>query len=251
MVNAAAVVGRRLSPLRPMVVRLQQRRQRRAFIRKATFAAAYAGATLELQVDHGVSISPRVNLTFRPGSTNVLHIGEGTTLADDVQILFKGGALLLGKRCDVRHNVVFNMAGRLEVGGDAILSWGTVFHCSNTITIGRMVGIAERVTVVDSSHYFTEKEAFFYHNNRPGEISVGDNTWLCPNSVLTRTAHVGDHCIVGSNSVVVGVVPSGHLASGVPAVLSPLSLPWEQPDGAPKAGRKQPGARRTGQRATT
>jgi acetyltransferase-like isoleucine patch superfamily enzyme len=101
-----------------------------------------------------------------------------------------------------------------------------VIHCSNSVTIAPLAGLAEQVTIADSSHYFTTPDQHFWHNVRVGSVSVGYNTWICPKVTLARGAAVGAHCIIGSNSVVVGVVPDGSLASGVPAEIRPLSLPW-------------------------
>jgi acetyltransferase-like isoleucine patch superfamily enzyme len=57
-------------------------------------------------------------------------------------------------------------------------------------------------------------------------VRVGYNTWICPKVTLAKGADVGAHCIVASNSVVVSKVPDGSLASGVPAEVRPLPLPW-------------------------
>ena len=122
-----------------------------------------------------------------------------------------------------------NLAGHLRLDGDNPVSWGTVVHCSNDIHLEEMAGIAEQVTIADSSHYFTTPDEHFWHNVTKGSVHVGRNTWICPKVTLTRNADVGSHCIVGAGSVVVGAVPDGHLASGVPAVASPLPLPWATP----------------------
>ena len=242
MVNVAGAVGYRLSPLRPRFERLARRRSRRSFIRRVRFAAAWSRATVDLQVGHDVLISRKVRVTFKSGSINVLHVAEGTTMSPGVQIQLKGGEVRLGPRVDLRHNVVLNISGRLELVGDNPVSWGSVIHCSNAVTLQAMAGVAERVTIADSSHFFTEPDQWFYHNVKLGKVDVGTNTWLCPNSVLTRFAQVGDHCIVAAGSVVIGTVPSGHLASGVPATATKLDLPWETPSPAPRRKGARQGA---------
>jgi acetyltransferase-like isoleucine patch superfamily enzyme len=119
--------------------------------------------------------------------------------------------------------------GSFELAGDNILSWGNVIHCASSIRLGRMASTNEFVTIVDSSHYFTTPDEFFYHNTKTGPIEVGVNTWICSKATLARNAKIGDHCIIAGNSIVSGEVPSGHLASGVPAqVVRQLELPWKQ-----------------------
>ena len=68
------------------------------------------------------------------------------------------------------------------------LSWNSVIHCSNRVTIEEMAGLAEQVTVADSSHYFTTPDDHFWHNVRLGEVSIGRNTWICPKVTLARGA---------------------------------------------------------------
>jgi acetyltransferase-like isoleucine patch superfamily enzyme len=95
-----------------------------------------------------------------------------------------------------------------------------------------MAGAAENVTIADSTHFFTEPEAHWYHNVRTAPIHVGTNTWLCPKVSVVSGVDIGSHCIVGSNSVVTRSVPSGSLVSGVPAaVVRSLDLPWRRNDG--------------------
>ena len=64
-------------------------------------------------------------------------------------------------------------------------------------------------------------------------IEVGFNTWICPKATIAPGVTVGDHCIIAGNSVVTSDVPSGHLASGIPAeVVRQVPLPWRE--GAPE-----------------
>jgi acetyltransferase-like isoleucine patch superfamily enzyme len=189
-------------------------------------AAAAQRASVDLDIADDVQIGHGVRVVFQERSQNSLRIGRGCRLDDNVLIQLKGGSIVLGERVELRRDVVLNVAGRLEIQGDNPVSWNCVIHCSNEVTLARMVGLAEQVTIADSSHYFTAPDEHFWHNVRLGRVSVGYNTWICPKVTLARGADVGAHCIVGSNSVVVGTVPDGSLASGIPAVVRPLALPW-------------------------
>jgi acetyltransferase-like isoleucine patch superfamily enzyme len=200
--------------------------RRAAFVARIRAAAAWNHASVDVDIADDIVLGHRVRVTFQPWSENRLRIGPGCRLEDGVLIQLKGGTVVLGERVELRRDVVLNVAGRLEMQGDNPVSWNTVIHCSNEVTLGRMAGLAEQVTIADSSHYFTTPDEHFWHNVRVGSVSVGYNTWICPKVTLARGAAVGAHCIVGSNSVVVGAVPDGSLASGVPAEVRTLSLPW-------------------------
>ena len=68
------------------------------------------------------------------------------------------------------------------------------------------------------------------HNIQLGPVEIGNNSLIAAKATVARNSKVGDFCIVAGNSVVTGEVPSGHLASGVPAkVVKELDLPWNPP----------------------
>lgn len=200
--------------------------RRGRFVAQVKALAWQMGATVEVDLAPDVTIGRHVAVSIDPGSSSVLRLGPGSSLGDRVTVMLKGGRLLGGERVEIRKDVVLNLTGTLLIEGDTPISWGSVLHCSNEIHLAEKVGIAEQVTIADSSHYFTTPDEHFWHNTRVGSVHVGTNTWLCPKATLTKGAHVGRNCIVASGSVVTGVVPDGHLASGVPAVATPLRLPW-------------------------
>src|SRR4051794_27767819 len=201
--------------------------RRTSLVARTRTAAIWSGATVDLHVAPDVSIGRGVRVTFEPWTHNVLHISAGTFIGDNVLIQLKGGSVLLGPGVHLRRDAILNVAGRLLCEGDNLIGWNSVIHCSNDVRIGRQTTIAEQATIADSSHYFSEPDAHVWHNVRVGSVTIGVNTWVCAKATITRDATVGSHCIVAANSVVVGDVPDGSLASGVPAVVRPLSLPWQ------------------------
>jgi acetyltransferase-like isoleucine patch superfamily enzyme len=202
--------------------------RRRAVLARTRAAATWAHATVRLDVAPDVRIGAGVRVAFKPWSHNVLSIGPGSSLEDRVLIQLKGGTIQFGDHIEVRRDCVLNVAGTLVAEGDNPISWGSVIHCSTDVRLARMVGIAEHVTLADSSHFFTEPDQHFWHNVRTGTIAIGRNTWICPKVTVTRDVEIGAYCIVAAGSVVVADVPDGSLASGVPATHRPLPLPWEE-----------------------
>lgn len=216
----------------PLRQGLSRQQSAAAALRRARFVAQVKtlawqmDAVVELDLAPDVTVGRHLAVTVDPGSRNLLRLGAGSSLGDRVTVMLKGGSLLGGERVEIRKDCVLNLTGTLRIDGDNPISWGTVLHCSNDIHLAEKVGIAEQVTIADSSHFFTTPDEHFWHNTKTGSVHVGANTWLCPKATLTKGAYVGRNCIVASGSVVTGVVPDGHLASGVPAVVSPLRLPW-------------------------
>lgn len=210
----------------PQAHRADQRLRLRAFVARTKAAALLADAYVELDIADDVWVGPGTRVSFLPGTHNLLQVGPGGYIGERVSIQLKGGRIRLGPRVEIRRDCVLNVAGELQVHGDTPISWGCVIHCSNDVVLERMVGLAEQVTLADSSHYFTEPDEHFWHNVRTASIRIGYNTWICPKVTVTRGADIGSHCIVGSNSVVVGKVADGSLATGVPVTCRPLDLPW-------------------------
>lgn len=200
--------------------------RRRAFLARVQLAAAAADATVELDVADDVRIGARVRVVFAPWTANVLSVGAGSLLEDDVRVQLKGGSVRIGARTEVRRGTLMNVAGRLDVADDVILSWGCVLHCSEAVRIAPMVLVGEYSTFADSSHYFTSPDETAWHNVRSGPISIGRGCWFGAKTTVGRGTTIGDHCIIAAGSLVTGSVPDGSLARGVPAQVTPLALPW-------------------------
>jgi acetyltransferase-like isoleucine patch superfamily enzyme len=197
--------------------------RRAAFLARLRKAAWQHGSTLDLDVADDLYVGKRVRLTVAPLTHMTIRIGRGCRLDDDVRLWLKSGELVLGDVVDVRPGVLLSVDGRLVVEGSTPVNTGSVLHCSNDIHVGPRVTFGEYVTVTDSSHYLPEIDANPYHHVRTGRVVIGEGTWLCAKSTIARDAVIGKRCVVGAGSVVVGTVPDDSLASGVPAVVTPLS----------------------------
>ena len=46
---------------------------------------------------------------------------------------------------------------------------------------------------------------------------IGNNVWLADGVVVTPGSNIGEGCIIGANSVVVGHIPPYTMALGIPA----------------------------------
>jgi maltose O-acetyltransferase len=198
-----------------------------AFSARLAVLARWVDATVDLELAPDVALGRRIRLVLWPGSHSIVRVAAGSRIGDGVTLILKGGELDCGLDTDIRAGCVLSVGGLVELAGSNILGYGTTVHCADRISLGAMTSASERVTLTDSSHYFTEPGAFFYHNVRTAPVDIGVNTWLCAGSVVTRGSTVGDHCVISANSVVSGDVPAGHLASGVPAAARRLELPWQ------------------------
>ena len=208
--------------------RFLHRVRRAVLIARTRALAAWYRADVELDLDPSIKLGKDVRIEVFPHARGRLRVGPGVRFDHRVSIRLNGGQVDVGPRCHLRNDVVLNVTGHLELVEGNIFSWGCALHCAESVRFEPLASAAEHVTVADSTHYFTEPDAFFYDNTRTAPVVVGPNTWLCPKATVTSGVTVGSHCIIGSNSVVIEDVPDGHLASGVPARTRPIDLPWRR-----------------------
>ena len=219
--DVAGAVLRRSQPL--------ARRVRRALlVRRIHVLAAAAKATAEVDIALDAVVGRGVRIEVEPGTHSVVRIGAGTLVGDDVVLELRGGTIDIGPWCDLRRGVVLKVSGRLRIGERSTLGAGTTVHCAYEVTLGDRVGIAESGTLVDSSHRHSEPGKPMFHDTVPGAVVIGDDVFVGSKATLTRTCVIGDYCVVGAGSVVIGEVPSKTFFSGVPArQVSTVELPWE------------------------
>ena len=140
-------------------------RLRRARLLAAIRAAAFrVHAEVDVSIAADVWLGTDIRVTVEPGSRNRLAVAPGSRIEDRVLIMLKGGDVDLGPRSELRRGVVLNVAGALVLRSDNPVSWNSVIHCSNRVELAPMAGLAEQVTIADSSHFWTTPEEHFWHN---------------------------------------------------------------------------------------
>lgn len=211
---------------RDSVERVRYRARRTAFIARLRVHAFWQRATVELDVARNVKLGKDVRAKLTARTHNVLRIGPSSMIGDRTLFVLGGGRIELADWVDIRRDAVLNVAGRLTIGGRNLIQPGLSIHCDEAITVGRMAGLGERVSLIDSAHFFTGPDDAFVDNMKTGPIEIGYNAWLGAKATVGRNVRIGDHCVVGANSMVVRDAPAGHLVSGVPADTVRRIVPW-------------------------
>lgn len=204
--------------------------RRHVLLAQIRYTAWRQGATVHADIAPGVRVGHRIAIEVGPRSETSLTIGPGCRLGDDIRFRLRGGSIRLGRDVDVRAHAVLNVGGgNLVLEGPNNISWGVVIHCAESVHLARFAHVAEYSTIVDSTHFYTSPDEWSYHNTRTRPVSLGEDVWVCPKSTIASGVTIGDHTIVGSNTVVTQSVPAGVLVSGVPAeIVKKLDLPWER-----------------------
>jgi acetyltransferase-like isoleucine patch superfamily enzyme len=103
---------------------------------------------------------------------------------------------------------------RTGIGTAPGLSPGCYVQAANGIEIGDYTLVAPNVGIISSNHSVTNLRA---HEPAP-PIVIGTYCWLGMNAVILPGVRLGDHTVVGANSVVRDSFPDGYcVLAGAPA----------------------------------
>jgi acetyltransferase-like isoleucine patch superfamily enzyme len=165
-----------------------------------------------------------VSLEVWASGTNLLEIGDCSTFHGCI-LQLRSGSIRTADHVQIRDFSVVKSYGDLSLGSRAIVSYQSALHCEQRVEIQDLVGMAERVTVVDSDKLLAGEDDFF--NDRPGRVDpvvIGRNTYVGAGVVITRGARIAPNSAIAANAVVTGGdYPRASLLGGVPArVLKPL-----------------------------
>ncbi len=123
-----------------------------------------------------------------------------------------------GEGVIIHHNVLFSKGSNITLGNGVLLNRNTMLDDRGDIEIGPYTMIAAGVTIETHTHPFDNFERpIAYAGRGMSPVSIGANTVVGYNSVVTSGSSIGYRCIVGANSVVTSDVPDYTVVGGVPA----------------------------------
>jgi acetyltransferase-like isoleucine patch superfamily enzyme len=107
----------------------------------------------------------------------------------------------------------------ITLGAGCFINNFTQISCARRVTIGARVMIAERCFIADNNHVYTDPDRSIRVQplDVPGEVHIGDDSWLGVNVCVVGAVRIGRHCVVGANSVVTTDLPDYCVAAGAPA----------------------------------
>lgn len=183
------------------------------------------GGSFRLVIGPRVRLGHGVDFQLRAGTDNVLIIGEGSRVSGGARFKLAGGLIDLGPSCRVRDFVILKVAGELAAGARVVISYGCTIHCDERVEIGDGVGLAERVTILDSEH-LVEGEA-----RSAGEVEITTepvvierNTAIFANAIVLKGTRLGAGCMVAAAAIVRGTHPASTLLIGSPARPFPFDM---------------------------
>lgn len=172
---------------------------------KMLYGAIKANIVLILKNHHirhdGFSYYLGTNAKLCSGENGYLNIGKKLYLSDGCCIGAYGNGLL-------------------SIGNNNFFNTNVNITCLNSIKIGSDNLFGPNIVIVDHNHNYENPTLKI---NKQGfqmkEISIGSDCWLGANVVILPGVVIGDHIIVGANSVVTKSILEPGVYGGVPAKL--------------------------------
>ena len=148
----------------------------------------------------------RISPPFRFWGLNEISLGENVIINPDcwIQTIPSQGE---------------ETSAKLLIGSNAGIGMGASISAAREIVIGEYVLLARNVYISDHTHAFEDVEIPIMRQGINGiaPVSIGARTWLGQNVVVLPGVSIGQHCVIGANSVVNSSVPDFSVAAGVPA----------------------------------
>jgi acetyltransferase-like isoleucine patch superfamily enzyme len=188
-----------------------------------------AGARIGDGVDLGegsLVVAPRIvieeGVRLGPGATvvceEVVALGELTQFGPDLELrcrrAFLGAGIWGGRSVRIGGGGHRDPWATLSVGDLAFIGDEAFVNVCRPVLIGREVFLTMRSLIVTHNIGHSILEGF---ENRFAPVVLEDRSQVGLGAVLYAGARVGKEAIVASNSYVVGDIPAGAFAIGVPA----------------------------------
>ena len=138
------------------------------------------------------------------------------------------GSMHVGRHCRIEMITEYygtHLNPKLKIGKNVILNDMVHIGCANYIEIGDDCLFASRIYVSDHNHGSYKGELIDDASSLVRErnldldkpVIIGNNVWLGEGVSVLPGAKIGDNSIIGTNSVVIGEIPSDCIAAGIPA----------------------------------
>ncbi|MDP1740195.1 DapH/DapD/GlmU-related protein [Polaromonas sp.] len=107
---------------------------------------------------------------------------------------------------------------QIDIGDNVSIGFGCTLSCINRIEISHDVTIGDNVYIADSHHDYRDTNlGILQQPLLPGKVSIGRGAWVGYGAFVAGNVSLGDHSVVGANSVVTRSVPAYTVVAGVPA----------------------------------
>ncbi|MGV0985821.1 MAG: acyltransferase [Limnohabitans sp.] len=125
--------------------------------------------------------------------------------------------------------------GHIEIGHDVYIGGYAQIHCMGRLEIGDGCVLSEHVYISDIAHGLNPNNGLIMQQEleSKGPVRIGRNVFLGFGSSVLPGVTLGDHCIVGTRTVVTRSFPAYSMVAGMPArlikVFDHATQSWVEP----------------------
>ena len=165
------------------------------------------------------------------GIGHFIKIGYNTTLQNiSVRMRGSNNRLIFGDDCSIGAECSFWLEGsnlEIIIGNRTSMTWKVHVNAqeyNNSIIIGEDCMFSNNIIIRTSDgHPIYDKNI---RTNIAKSVIIGDHVWIAPNSKVMKGSHIGEGCIIGSDSMVTKDIPAYSLAVGHPAKVVKSNVKW-------------------------
>jgi acetyltransferase-like isoleucine patch superfamily enzyme len=142
-------------------------------------------------------------------------------------------AFSVGAYSVIESNAVINNGvGDVIIGENVTVGIGNIII--GPVKIGNNVILAQHIGISGLNHGYSDPNVPIRDQKCTiGQITIGDDSWIGTNAVITAGVTIGKHCVVAAGSVVTKDVPDYTVVGGNPAKIlrqyNPATGAWERP----------------------
>jgi acetyltransferase-like isoleucine patch superfamily enzyme len=137
--------------------------------------------------------------------------------------------IIIGNNCNLAASIFCNTNGQIIIGDYVYMNVATALRADHLIEIGSHCLFGPRVNIWDSDNHPLSRskrheqaeliplELINSYDASGGPIIIGNDVWVCMDSLILGGVSVGDGSIIAARSVVTRDIPPMSIAAGVPA----------------------------------
>lgn len=127
-----------------------------------------------------------------------------------------------GVRISLSENSSLLIGGKDKESGSGITS-DTLIMVNKRIEIGKDFLCAWNVFITDSDWHTIKGQ------NHQVDVIIGDHVWIANNNNILKGSHIGNNCIIASNSKVINkIFPDNVLIAGLPSRIIKEGIEWSR-----------------------
>ena len=149
-----------------------------------------------------------------------VRCGKGSIVSRHAKIsLIDGGAIVIGKRCEIQdYAMLLSYGGKIVIGDNCSINPFCVLYGHGGLVVGDGVRIASHSIFIPANHVFQDKDKpiFEQGETRKG-IVVEDDVWIGSRVTVLDGVRISHGCVIGAGAVVTKSTEPYGIYAGVPA----------------------------------